>query len=160
MKKVLFVCTGNTCRSPMAAALFNHKARERGLEKTHQAESAGIYPVPGDPATAGAVHAMESLYGIDLRGHASRLLEDRDLRDAWLVLAMTRRHVESIRDAFPGLEDRVFTLKEFAGGDVRDRDISDPYGTSDAEYVACAREIREALERAAERLFDMDGAGV
>lgn len=159
MKKVLFVCTGNTCRSPMAEAIFNHMARERGLEQTHVAESAGIYPVPGDPATAGAVHAMASLYGIDLSGHASRLLDDRDLRDAWLVLAMTRRHVESIREAFPGLSDRIYTLKAFAGGDVRDRDISDPYGTSDEEYVACAREIRDALERAADRLFDSDETG-
>lgn len=154
MKKVMFVCTGNTCRSPMAEAIYNHIAAQRGLSDTHQAFSTGIYPVPGDPIAAGAVQAVKSLCGLDLRGHASRLLEARDLKEAWLVLAMTRHHVESIRDSFPGLEDRVFTLKEFAGYDVRDQDISDPFGTSDESYKACALEIFEAMERAGELLFE------
>ncbi len=153
MKKVLFVCTGNTCRSPMAEAIYNRMAEDRGLSGTHQAFSAGIYPMPGDPATAGAVAAVKSLFGLDLRGHSSRLLEARDLKEVWIVLAMTRRHVESIRDGFPGMEDRVFTLKEFAGCDVRDQDISDPFGTSDASYEACAMEIFTAMERAGELLF-------
>ena len=154
MKKVLFVCTGNTCRSPMAEAIYNHIAAQRGFSGTHQAFSAGIYPVSGDPVTAGAVHAVKTLFGADLRGHASRLLEARDLKEAWLVLAMTRHHVESIRDGFPGLEDRVFTLKEFAGYDVRDQDIPDPFGTFDETYIACALEIFEAMERAGDLLFD------
>ncbi len=157
MKTVLFVCTGNTCRSPMAEAIYNHMAQENGLSETHQALSAGIYPVPGDPATAGAVQAVRTLLGAELNAHASRLLDYDDMKKAWLVLAMTRRHVESIRDAFPDLEDRVFTLKEFAGYDLRDLDISDPFGTSDEDYLSCAREIQTALERAGGKLFSPEG---
>lgn len=153
MKKVLFVCTGNTCRSPMAEAIFNRMAGERGLSLTHQAFSAGIYPMPGDPATAGAIAAIKSLFDMDLRGHASRVLDAGDLEEAWLVLAMTRRHVESIREGFPGFKGRISTLKEYAGYGVGDRDISDPFGASDEKYKACAMEISIALERADELLF-------
>ena len=152
-RNILFVCTGNTCRSPMAEVLLRDMAARRGLEERILVQSAGIYPVPGDPATAGAIYAVKTLRGLDLRGHAARLLEASHLKEATYVLAMTRRHVESIQDAFPDLSDRVLTLKEFVGYDARNTDISDPYGSSDENYLACAREIMDALEKGADRLF-------
>jgi protein-tyrosine-phosphatase len=152
-RRILFVCTGNTCRSPMAEVLLRDMAEKRGLADAVEVMSAGIYPVAGDPATAGAIAAVKTLKGIDLRGHSARLLDARQLQEATVVLAMTQRHVESIRDAFPDLAERVYTLKAYAGHDVRDTDISDPYGTSDENYLACAREILAALERAEEKLL-------
>lgn len=153
VRQILFVCTGNTCRSPMAEAILRQMVAERGLEDTVEVVSAGIYPVAGDPATGGAIHAMKTLYGLDLKGHAARLLDASHLRSASVVLAMTRRHVESIREAFPDLAERVFTLKEYAGFDARHQDISDPYGTSDEAYLACAREIHDAIGKSLDRLL-------
>ncbi len=154
MKKVLFVCTGNTCRSPMAEVIFNRMAADRGLGKEFAAVSAGIYPVPGDPATAGAVHAVEEMFGLDLKGHAARLLEAEHLEEAWVVLVMTGRHLQGIQEAFPDLSKQVHLLKEFAGQMEGPMDIADPYGLSDEAYEACAQEIFEALEEASEKFFE------
>lgn len=151
---ILFVCTGNTCRSPMAEVIFNEIAKKRG-EHNSKAISAGIYPMPGDPATAGAIHAVKKLYGLDLRGHRSRLLDESDLRRADLVLAMTTKHVACILDAFPELPKDVHTLKEFAAGySPAEADVGDPYGASLEQYCACAEEIYEAINRVADKLFN------
>ena len=122
MKSVLFVCTGNTCRSPMAEALLRRRLKELRIEGV-AVGSAGLAALPGDPATPEAVEVLGEL-GLDHSGHRSRPLTPDLLREADLVLTMENRHKQAILQHLPEITDKVYTLKEFAGlagqGDVED----------------------------------------
>ena len=110
MVRVLFVCTGNTCRSPMAAALFRSR-RDRDYPHLTfvEASSAGISAVPGNAATQECVQAMD-LWGEDLSGHRASPLTPARLEEADLVLAMAREHLLSIERISPGSLARTTTL--------------------------------------------------
>lgn len=140
---VLFVCTGNTCRSPMAAALFNKIAMERNLDV--RIESAGLFAHDGDPASTEAIIAMKK-YGIDLLGHHAQTINTELLEKSDLILTMTAAHKMVIE---PSAQGKTYTLCEYAG---MDGDIPDPYGGDVAEYEECADKIYEALLKAADRL--------
>lgn len=140
---VLFVCTGNTCRSPMAAALFNKIAVERGLDV--RIESAGLFAADGEPASNEAIIVMQK-YGIDLLGHHSQSVNTELLEKSDLILTMTAAHKMVLEQSCPG---KVFTLCEYAGTDF---DIDDPYGGDVEEYEECAKQIYEALGKAADRI--------
>jgi protein-tyrosine-phosphatase len=145
MKKVLFVCAGNICRSPMAEAFFNRLAGERELPL--RAESAGLYPVM-DQATEEAIEAA-SAYGVDLFGHQSRQLSEALVSEADLILAMTEMHTIQIEDRFADARGKTFTLLGFIG---ENGNIADPYGQSLAEYRRCAHRIWAAVEKVVDRL--------
>lgn len=141
--KVVFVCTGNTCRSPMAEHLFRSMLREQGLEEVEVA-SAGVAARPGQPAAVQTVNVLEE-EGITGAGlHRSRHVSQLELGDGDLLLTMSPGH----RVHLPGeLEKRSVTtaaLKEFVGGKGG---FSDPYGGDIQEYRALMREMRPVLER-------------
>lgn len=140
---ILFVCTGNTCRSPMAAALFNKMAVEKNLPV--RIESAGIYAVDGQPASAGAIGAMEK-YGIDLSGHRAKPVKPELLDKCDLILTMTAGHRDALLPYAPG---KVYTLCEYGG---ISGDIKDPFGGDVHIYEECAAEILCALEKVAEKI--------
>lgn len=127
MKKILFVCTGNTCRSPMAAAVW----RQMGGE----AESAGLRAPSGAPASGNSVRVMDE-EGIDLRDHRSSPVTEDLLRWADLVLCMTQEHAFMLRMFFPSFADKVRVMPV---------EVPDPYGGSLEDYRAAARRICEAL---------------
>lgn len=137
--KVLFVCTGNTCRSPMAAALFNAMAQERGVDAF--AQSAGIAAYEGLPASIGAVGAMEER-GLDVSLHCAHQMTREDADGADVILCMTSRHAEEVRARFPQAADKTFPLSSFSGG----AEVSDPFGGDAEEYEACADLIESALD--------------
>lgn len=153
--RILFVCTGNTCRSPMAAGIARAVAAERGLGDV-VAESAGTganpYP-PGTPmpemgASDGAILvAME--HGVDLAGHRARPLTQAHVEQADLVLAMADRHLVRVLEL--GGEGKAFLLTDFAshGGDARS--VADPFGGDLSAYRetfdALERDVRRALAR-------------
>jgi len=125
---ILFVCTGNTCRSPLAEYLATKMITEDSLK--FSAASAGFIR-DGMPISKNSEKVL-SIYGIDASSHVSTLLNDEVLRRSWLVLTMTKRHKEKILQLFSTSASKVYTLSEFAG---KDKDIADPIG-KDFEYYA------------------------
>lgn len=144
MKKILFVCTGNTCRSPMAAALFNHMAalEPSGFEFT--GVSAGLAAPCSAPASENAIFAVKEYPGCDLSAHRSRSVSHSDIKEAFLVLTMEPWHRQELLSRFPDAHQKVFTLKEYSHGVPGG--IRDPYGGSLEEYTRCAQEIAQAIE--------------
>jgi protein-tyrosine phosphatase len=140
---VLFVCTGNLCRSPYAAAFFASRAAQAGLAV--QARSAGLCAAPGVPSPPGLIEIGKE-EGLDLSGHVAACVGRALVEEADLILVMERSHLQEIHHLFPGEKEKMLLLSEFASERNRGRDIADPYGLSPAHYRASCEEIRECVE--------------
>lgn len=133
---ILFVCGGNTCRSPLAAAIFK---RQFGLQRV-QARSAGLTASEGMPAHPNARKAASEL-GVSLDSHRSRRLDRNLMSWADAVLVMTREHYRKVKSRYPALKDKVFLLGGFPRTWPHGRNIPDPLGSSLATYRETAEQI-------------------
>ena len=149
MKRVLFICTGNLCRSPMAQVLFQDivnsdpELADAGIE----ADSAGTDPA-FDNATAEAIEAMRG-YGLDLTGHRSKPVSGRLVEWADLILVMEPWHQMHVASLFPAAKGKTHLLTEYAGGRGI---VADPYGSGIEVYVERAALLHALLLKVADRL--------
>lgn len=137
---VLFVCTGNTCRSPMAEYLLRHyTSGMKGL----RVESAGVASAPGQSASGGALRVLRER-GIDAAAHRSRIITQEMVDEADLVVVMTSAHRDAVADRYPAAADKVRLLSSF-GMDKAGGDVADPFGCSDSGYRVARDQIDQAV---------------
>jgi len=140
VKRILFVCTGNTCRSPMAEAIF----RAKTADQDYEVRSAGVGAFDGQPASRHAIEVMAER-GIE-HVHQSSRLDDGLIDWSDLILTMTASHKQAILSNFLTATNKVHTLREFVGVEGYG-DIADPFGGTMEDYRRCAEEIEESLDR-------------
>lgn len=145
---VLFVCTGNTCRSPTAEALFRQALAARGLDQV-TASSAGTGAWDGAPVSEGAyLVGLEN--GLDLSTHRARLLTRDVVRDADLILVMSGHHLGRVAEL--GGEDKVHLIAAYAGRDEAHTEVTDPFGSDLASYRTTFAELQELTEAVVNRV--------
>ena len=158
MRTILFVCTGNTCRSSMAEGILKKLLQDQDT----QIKSAGTNALYGEPANEKAIIALSEM-GIDITLHKAQPLNEELIKEADLILTMTHSHIDSLISQYPEGIDKTFTLKEYLSLllgrrgltqqdpdfllNIEDMNIVDPFGQSIEVYRETAKELKRILER-------------
>jgi protein-tyrosine-phosphatase len=151
MGLILFVCTGNICRSPMAEGLLRQRLAKAGLATEHRVASAGVWALDGRPASEHAVAVMAA-QGIDITGHIAHTVTAEDMARASLILVMSRDHKQVLLNTWPQYAWKVHRLSEMTG---KKRDVRDPYGQPTAAYRTAAEVIARYIDDGFERILEL-----
>lgn len=145
-KRILFVCTGNTCRSPMAQFLLQKYLQETKpyFEYRYEVISRGVSALNGAPASPFVMSLLKNNEAIDVKNFFSRRLERRDILSSDFIFTMKDAHTDYILNLEPTVEGRIFTLKKFLPADL-ERDIPDPIGGNYEEYENVYSLIKQAV---------------
>lgn len=135
MKRILFICTGNTCRSPLAEGLAKKMASDRGLSPEIESAGLSVFPDGANPHSV----TVAAEYGADLTKHRARPLTDTMLLQADQIYTMTKSQADFLKRIYPSGNEKIKTLC--------DQDVSDPYGGSEDDYRLCAQQIWEGLQQ-------------
>ena len=149
--KIMFVCTGNTCRSAMAEGLAKKIIKEKNLDI--EVYSAGIFAMNGEHASYNSVAIMKE-YDVDLALHTATSIENSEIEKMDLILCATKNHKAQLISKYSDEKEKIFTMKEYAGLDNngQDMDISDPWGYNMNTYRMCAAEISLCVDKIIEKL--------
>lgn len=150
---IMFVCTGNICRSAMAHWLMKKKIEDLNIEDI-KVYSCGIYAETGDIPTFEAIETMED-YDVDLKQHRATNIIDSNIKQMDLILCATNIHKIQVISICPEVKDKTYTMKEYVGYDEEGHDkinIKDPWGYGIGTYRACVNEIEKCLDLLIEKL--------
>ena len=139
VQKICFVCTGNTCRSPMAAAVANAQAHKSKIAL--KAFSAGLYASEGAPISPNAISALENagvepIEGADYHAHVAHTITEDEIRRCDLLVPMTRTHAMELILRYPNAAKKILCMPQ---------QISDPYGGDLGVYEKCLAEITDGV---------------
>lgn len=148
-EKVIFVCTGNTCRSPMAASILNSRKPKTGPMATLTVESRGLVVLFPEPYNPKMLRVLKD-NGVEILGSEARQLEEEDFGEKTLILTMTLQQKQRMLKDFSKAQN-VYTVGEFVG---EEEDIPDPYGKSADEYAQSFINVAYFVNRVGEILSE------
>ena len=149
--KIMFICTGNICRSAMAEGLLKKQSKEAGLNI--EVCSCGIYAEEGSLATYSAIEAAKE-YSVDITYHKATHIRNSNITQMDVILCATNGHKQMVIQMYPNLKDKIYTMKEYAYGEkLQNLDISDPWGYDMETYRRCASQINDITEKIVQKLL-------
>ena len=148
--KIMFICTGNICRSAMAHRMLEKRLKEQN-KKDVEVYSCGIWAYDGNIPTDEGITTMKD-YGIDLSTHRATYIKNSNIKKMDVILCATVNHKRNVVSMYPELKDKVFTMKEYAGFPENDVNISDPWGYGLNVYKNCAKEIEICIEKIMQKI--------